>query len=155
MEAPAKKLTLKEKIAQKVEKPKGNRKHRTANLNKEAKKNEVRAVLKNFPSSPQKMRLVADLVRGKSVADALAILSITQRAAAAPLHKLLLSAYNNYTSKFPEVSDATEDLVVKTIFVDGGAMLKRLRPAPQGRAFRVRKRSNHVTIYLESKVAAE
>ena len=112
---------------------------------------EAIAKLKNVPTSPQKMRQVADLVRGKQVNKALAILKFQSKSGAPRLEKLLLSAVANWQQKYEDslkIEDA--DLYVKTILVDGGAMLKRLRPAPQGRGHRIRKRSNHVTIIVAS-----
>ena len=97
------------------------------------------------------MRLVADLVRGISVEKALAILKFNQKEAAANLHKLLLSAIENWKTKNEGVDIETAQVFIQEIRVDGGAMLKRLRPAPQGRAHRIRKRSNHVTIVLGAK----
>ena len=93
------------------------------------------------------MRLVADLVRGISVEKALAILKFNQKEAAANLHKLLLSAIENWKTKNEGVDIETAQVFIQEIRVDGGAMLKRLRPAPQGRAHRIRKRSNHVQLY--------
>ncbi len=115
---------------------------------------EAVAKLNNVPTSPQKMRLLADLVRGVPVNKALAILSYQGKIGAPYLHKLLRSAISNWEQKNPEGRVEDSDLVVKTIFVDGGRMLKRMRPAPQGRGYRIRKRSNHVTIIVDSKVTA-
>ncbi|TAF72781.1 MAG: 50S ribosomal protein L22 [Bacteroidetes bacterium] len=115
---------------------------------------EARAVLKNIPTSPQKMRLVADLVRGKSVNQSLAVLKFQSKVGASYLHKLLLSATSNWQQANPDVRVEDADLYVKTLFVDGGRMLKRMRPAPQGRGYRVRKRSNHVTLVIDSKLEA-
>lgn len=115
---------------------------------------EARAVLKNIPTSPQKMRLVADLVRGKSVNQSLAVLKFQSKVGAGYLHKLLLSATSNWQQANPDVRVEDADLYVKTLFVDGGRMLKRMRPAPQGRGYRVRKRSNHVTLVIDSKLEA-
>lgn len=115
---------------------------------------EARAVLKNIPTSPQKMRLVADLVRGKSVNQSLAVLKFQAKIGATYLHKVLLSATSNWQQANPDVRVEDADLYVKTLFVDGGRMLKRMRPAPQGRGYRVRKRSNHVTIVIDSKLEA-
>ena len=115
---------------------------------KEAKKDIAFAKLNNCPTSPRKMRLVADLVRGEKVEKALNILKFNQKEASAKLEKLLLSAIANWQSKNEAASIEDAELVVKEIRVDGGAMLKRLRPAPQGRAHRIRKRSNHVTIVV-------
>ncbi|MCY7351883.1 MAG: 50S ribosomal protein L22 [Cytophagaceae bacterium] len=112
---------------------------------------EAIAILRNVPTSPRKMRLVADLVRGQSVNKALAILKFQPQQAAPRLEKLLLSAVANWQQKFEDQVKLEEaDLYVKTIFVDGGPMLKRLRPAPQGRGHRIRKRSNHVTLVVAS-----
>jgi large subunit ribosomal protein L22 len=112
---------------------------------------EAIAKLKNVPTSPQKMRQVADLIRGKQVNQALAILKFQSKSGAPRLEKLLLSAIANWQQKHEEVMKVEDaELYVKTIFVDGGAFMKRLRPAPQGRAYRVRKRSNHVTIVVAS-----
>ena len=114
---------------------------------KEARKTKAFAVLHDCPSSPQKMRLVADLVRGMDVQRALDTLKFCPKEAARKVEKLLLSAIANWSVK----NDAA--LYIKEIFVDGAGILKRLRPAPQGRAHRIRKRSNHVTIVLGSKTA--
>lgn len=111
---------------------------------------EAIAKLKNVPSSPRKMRLVADMIRGQKVSKALGILRYQPQAGAALLEKLVLSAVANWQQKNEDERAEDADLYVKTIFVDGGRMLKRLRPAPQGRGHRIRKRSNHVTIVLES-----
>jgi large subunit ribosomal protein L22 len=108
---------------------------------------EAVAKLKNYPTSPRKMRLLADLIRGHRVERALAILEHNPKHPAVPLRKLVLSAINNWKQK-NESGDESE-LVVKTIFVDGARTLKRMRPAPQGRGYRVRKRSNHVTIVVD------
>jgi len=112
---------------------------------------EAVARLRNYPTSPRKMRLLADLIRGKEVEEALNILKFSAKDPSVPLEKLLLSAIANWRVK-NEGLDVTEaGLVVKTIFVDGGRVLKRMRPAPQGRAYRVRKRSNHITIIVDSR----
>ncbi len=111
---------------------------------------EAIARLNNVPTSPRKMRLVADLVRGKRVGNALSILKFTPNHGAIKLEKLLLSAVANWQAKNPDVKLEEADLFVKTIQVDGGRMLKRLRPAPQGRAHRIRKRSNHVTLIVDA-----
>src|SRR5215510_13413378 len=108
---------------------------------------EAVAKLKNYPTSPRKMRLLADLIRGHKVERVLAILEHNPKHPAVPLRKLVLSAINNWKQK-NESGDESE-LVVKTIFVDGARTLKRMRPAPQGRGYRVRKRSNHVTIIVD------
>ncbi len=110
---------------------------------------EAIAKLKNYPTSPRKMRLLADLIRGRNVENALAILEHNPKHPAVPLRKLVLSAINNWKQK-NEGGDENE-LVVKTIMVDGARTLKRMRPAPQGRGYRVRKRSNHVTLVVDIK----
>ena len=115
-----------------------------------AKTGPVVAKLKNVPSSPRKMRLVADLIRGERVNKALNILKYEAKLGAAKLEKLLLSAISNWEAKNQEAKLEEADLFVKDIWVDGGRILKRLRPAPQGRAHRIRKRSNHVTLVLDS-----
>jgi len=108
---------------------------------------EATAKLNNYPTSPRKMRLLADLIRGMKVDKALAILDHNPKHPAVPLRKLVVSAISNWKNK-NEGLDETE-LVVKTIFVDGARVLKRMRPAPQGRGYRVRKRSNHVTVIVD------
>jgi len=109
---------------------------------------EAIAKLNNYPTSPRKMRLLADLVRGMKVEKALAILDHNPKHPAVPLRKLLLSAISNWKQKNEGADES--GLVVKTIFVDGARVIKRMRPAPQGRGYRVRKRSNHVTIIVDS-----
>ena len=116
---------------------------------------EAIAKLKNVPTSPQKMRLVADLVRGKKVQHALNVLKFEPKHGAARIEALLLSAIANWQVKYPDARIEEADLFIKTIFVDGGRMLKRLRPAPQGRAHRIRKRSNHITLVIDSRNAEE
>ena len=128
----------------------GIRKRNKANIQKDKKKKLAIARLKNCPISPRKMRLVADLLRGKEVGHALNILKFNPKHAAKYLEKLLLSALSNWQSKNENKSIESTDIFVNEIRVDGGRMLKRLRPAPQGRAHRIRKRSNHVTVVLES-----
>jgi large subunit ribosomal protein L22 len=108
------------------------------------------AKLKNVPSSPRKMRLVADLIRGERVNKALNILKYEPKIGSPKLEKLLLSAISSWEAKHTDVKLEEADLYVKAIWVDGGRILKRLRPAPQGRAHRVRKRSNHVTLVIDS-----
>jgi large subunit ribosomal protein L22 len=110
---------------------------------------EAVAKLKNIPSSPRKMRLVADMIRGSKVDKALALLKFDAKHASRDLEKLLLSAISNWENKNEDASVEDTELVIKTIFVDGGKMLKRLQPAPQGRAHRIRKRSNHVTLVVD------
>jgi large subunit ribosomal protein L22 len=129
----------------------GVRKKQMAERIKAEKKKIAFAKLNNCPTSPRKMRLVADLIRGEKVEKALAILRFNPKEASRKLEKLLLSALANWQAKNEEASVEDADLVVAEIRVDGGAMLKRLRPAPQGRAHRIRKRSNHVTLVLGSK----
>jgi large subunit ribosomal protein L22 len=126
----------------------GVRKRERAEGIKEANKQVAFAKLNNCPTSPRKMRLVADLVRGQKVERALNILRFSSKEASRKLEKLLLSAINNWEQKNSEGNVAEAGLIIKEIRVDGGMMLKRLRPAPQGRAHRIRKRSNHVTIVL-------
>ncbi len=128
----------------------GARKRNRAEAIKEAKKSKYYAVLKNCPTSPRKMRLVADLIRGVEVKHALDILKFNPKEASKRLEKLLLSAIANWESKNEGVRMEEAGLFVKEIFVDSARQLKRLRPAPQGRAHRIRKRSNHVTVVLES-----
>lgn len=112
---------------------------------------EAVAKLNNYPTGPRKMRLLADVIRGMEVEKALAILEHHPQHNATPLAKLLKSAISNWEQKNSGTSAADSGLVVKTVFVDGGRVLKRMRPAPQGRGYRVRKRSNHVTIIVDSK----
>ena len=109
---------------------------------------EAVAKLNNYPTSPRKMRLLADLIRGMKVEKALAILDHNPKHPAVPLRKLVVSAISNWKQK-NEGSDESA-LVVKTIFVDGARVIKRMRPAPQGRGYRVRKRSNHVTVIVDA-----
>lgn len=130
----------------------GARKRITAEKIKEEKKNKAFAILRNNPTSPRKMRLVVDLVRGKQVNTALDILRFTQKEAAQKVEKLLLSALANWQAKNEGVRIEDANLFVKEIFVDQGRMLKRIRTAPQGRAHRIRKRSNHVTVVIDSAV---
>ena len=115
-----------------------------------AKTGPVTAKLVNVPTSPRKMRLVADLIRGVRVNQALSILKYEPKVGASKLEKLLLSAISNWEAKNTNEKLEEADLFVKDIFVDGGRILKRLRPAPQGRAHRIRKRSNHVTLTVDS-----
>ena len=128
----------------------GIRKRNKANILKTQKKKLAIAKLRNCPISPRKMRSVADLLRGKEVGNALNILKFNPRHASKYLEKLLLSAISNWQLKNEDQSIETSNIIVNEIKVDGGRMLKRLRPAPQGRAHRIRKRSNHVTVVLES-----
>lgn len=112
------------------------------------------AYLNNVPTSPRKMRLVADLIRGQRVAKALNLLKYEAKHPAARMEKLLMSAIANWEVKNKDAKLEEADLFVKDVFVDGGRILKRLRPAPQGRAHRVRKRSNHVTLVVDKMPAA-
>jgi large subunit ribosomal protein L22 len=150
MEA-VKKLTRKEKIAQGVEKQPGKKNQRKAAARKAQRAETAMAVLRSYPTSPRKMRLMADAVRNATVQHALAVLKLEQRAAAEPMRKLVLSAIANWREKFPAQSHLEDRLFIKEIKVDGATMLKRFRPAPQGRANRIRKRSNHVTVVLDVK----
>jgi large subunit ribosomal protein L22 len=111
---------------------------------------EAIAKLNNYPTSPRKMRLLVDLIRGMKVEKALAVLEHNTKHPAVPLRKLLLSAINNWKQKNEGVEE--DGLVVKTIMVDGARVIKRMRPAPQGRGYRVRKRSNHVTLIVDDVV---
>ena len=129
----------------------GVRKRERAEQIKEAKKSLAIAKLNNCPTSPRKMRIVADLVRGKDVEQALYILKFNSKEASRRLEKLLLSAISNWQAKNEDASVEEAELFVQEIRVDGGSMLKRLRPAPQGRAHRIRKRSNHVTMVVGAK----
>ncbi|MEP1487043.1 MAG: 50S ribosomal protein L22 [Algibacter sp.] len=129
----------------------GSRKKQMADAIKEGKKLVAFAKLNNCPTSPRKMRLVADLVRGEKVEHALNILKFNQKEASGRLETLLLSAIANWQAKNEDASIEEAELFVKEIKVDSGSMLKRLRPAPQGRAHRIRKRSNHVTIVVGAK----
>ena len=131
----------------------GKRKREMAERLKEAKKQTTIAKLNDVPTSPRKMRLVADTVRGKEVNHALDLLKFSKKAPSVRLEKLLRSAIANWEAKNPQ--DAREldngNVYVKTIMVDEGRTLKRIRPCPQGRAGRIRKRSNHVTVILDVK----
>lgn len=120
-------------------------------LNPKHKKMEAVAKLRNYPTSPRKMRLLADEIRGIGVEKALALLEFHPQHSSTPLYKLLKSAVNNWEQKNSGSSAADANLVVKTIFVDGGRTIKRMLPAPQGRAYRMRKRSNHITIIVDTK----
>ncbi len=115
---------------------------------------EAVAKLRNNPTSTRKMRLLADLIRGLDVDKALNILKYHPKHPSVPLEKLLVSAINNWKQKNENGRVEDANLYVKTIFVDGGRTLKRMRPAPQGRGYRVRKRSNHVTIFVDGRVIA-
>lgn len=138
-----------EAVEKKVKKSVLKREKRDARK-EEAKNGPSVARLKNVPTSPRKMRLVADLIRGERVNKALNILKYEPKVGSPKLEKLLLSAISAWTAKHQDVKLEDADLFVKDIWVDGGRILKRLRPAPQGRAHRVRKRSNHVTLVVDS-----
>ena len=129
----------------------GSRKRNSALKIKEAKKDLAFAKLNNCPTSPRKMRLVADQIRGEDISNALSILKFSPKEPSRRLEKLLVSAISNWQSKNENANIDTAQLFVKEIRVDGGSMLKRIRTAPQGRAHRIRKRSNHVTLVLSSK----
>jgi large subunit ribosomal protein L22 len=129
----------------------GARKRISADKRKEENKSRAVAELKNNPTSPRKMRLVVDMIRGVEVNRALDILRFSTKEPSKKIEKLLLSAIANWQKKNEDVRIEKSNLYVKEVSVDGGRMLKRLRPAPQGRGYRVRKRSNHVTILLDSK----
>jgi large subunit ribosomal protein L22 len=130
----------------------GARKQLMANQIKEEKKKKAFAILRNCPSSPRKMRLVVDMIRGKKVNNALNILKFTPKEASVKVEKLILSAIANWQAKNDGVRLEEANLFVKEIFVDQGKQLKRIRTAPQGRAHRIRKHSNHVTVVLDSAV---
>lgn len=127
----------------------GVRKQNSAQEIKEAKKTSYFAKLNNCPTSPRKMRLVADMIRGEEVSKASAILQYSKKEASIRMEKLLRSAISNYEQKSGESWEGT-GLYVKEVYVDSARMLKRIQPAPQGRAHRIRKRSNHVTIVLDT-----
>ncbi|MDE7180171.1 MAG: 50S ribosomal protein L22 [Muribaculaceae bacterium] len=127
----------------------GLRKRKAADALKEARKSEYFAILRNVPSSPRKMRLVVDMIRGVEAFKALGILKFSNKEASRKVEKLLRSAIANWEQKNERKAESGE-LYVKTIFVDAAPMLKRMRPAPQGRGYRIRKRSNHVTIFVDT-----
>ena len=114
---------------------------------------EAVAKLNNYPTSPRKMRLLVDMIRGMKVEKALAILEHNPKHPAVPLRKLVISAISNWKAKNEGADENT--LIVKTIMVDGARVIKRMRPAPQGRGYRVRKRSNHVTVIVDAAAAKE
>lgn len=128
----------------------GSRKRNTAEQIKEAKNSMFVAKLNNCPTSPRKMRLVADMIRGEEVNNALDLLKFSPKEASRRLEKLLLSAISNWQIKNENSKIDESHLFIKEIFVDQGRTLKRIRPAPQGRAYRIRKRSNHITLVLDS-----
>jgi large subunit ribosomal protein L22 len=127
----------------------GARKRESAERIKEARKSVYFAKLRNVPTSPRKMRLVADMIRGMEVFRALGILKFSNKEAAARVEKLLRSAISNWQQKNERKAESGE-LYITTICVDGASTLKRMRPAPQGRGYRIRKRSNHVTLFVDT-----
>lgn len=127
----------------------GARKRNRAEAAKEAKKSVSFATLKNCPTSPRKMRLVADMIRGEEVSRAMALLQFSPKEASGRLEKLLRSAIANWETKNDGERPEDNNLVVSEVKVDSARMLKRLRPAPQGRGHRIRKRSNHVTLIVD------
>lgn len=129
----------------------GSRKKEKAKRIKDSKKNLAFARLRNYPTSPRKMRLVADMIRGIDVTRALDLLRYSPKHASIPMEKLLKSAISNWEQKNEGKQADSENLYVKEIYVDSARMLKRIRPAPQGRANRIRKRSNHVTLFIGNK----
>lgn len=129
----------------------GARKRNRAEQLKEDRKTQYFAKLNDCPTSPRKMRLIADMVRGMDVMSALSVLEHSPKEAAMRVHKLLRSAIANWQTKNEGVRIEESNLYIKDIYVDSARMLKRIRTAPQGRAHRIRKRSNHVTLYLDSK----
>jgi large subunit ribosomal protein L22 len=130
----------------------GRRKHNSAEARKEANKTYYVAKLMNNPTSPRKTRLVADLIRGVDVDKALAILQFNPRESAPKMRKLLLSAIANWQAKNEGKRIEDSQLYVKSIMVDEGRTMKRMRTAPQGRGYRIRKRSNHITMVVGSRV---
>jgi large subunit ribosomal protein L22 len=129
----------------------GSRKKIAADARKEQRKSLYLASLNNCPTSPRKMRLIADIVRGKDVEQALSILKHKPNDAAGRLYKLVLSAIANWQEKNEGVRIEDQNLYIKSVMVDSARVLKRIRPAPQGRAHRIRKRSNHVTVVLDTR----
>jgi large subunit ribosomal protein L22 len=129
----------------------GARKRNRAEQLKEDRKTQYFAKLNDCPTSPRKMRLIADMVRGMDVMSALSVLEHSPKEAAMRVHKLLRSAIANWQAKNEGVRIEESNLYIKDIYVDSARMLKRIRTAPQGRAHRIRKRSNHITLYLDSK----
>lgn len=130
----------------------GSRKHNKAEQIKEARKSMYFATLRNCPTSPRKMRLIADMVRGMKVEHALHVLKHSPQDASERMYKLLLSALANWQAKNEGVRIEDTSLYIKEVSVDGGRQLKRIRPAPQGRAHRIRKRSNHVTLLIDNRI---
>ena len=133
----------------------GARKRIAADARKEAKKKIAFAKLNNCPTSPRKMRLIADLIRGMNADRALAELKLNPKEASSRMEKLLLSALANWEAKNEGKRMDESNLYISEVKVDGGRMLKRVQPAPQGRAHRIRKRSNHVTLVVDSRITSE
>ncbi len=131
----------------------GARKRNAAEQRKETARSRYQAILKNCPTSPRKMRLVTDLISGMEVNKALDVLKFSHQEASRRMEKLLMSAIANWQSKNEGVRVEESNLFVKEVHVDGGRSLKRLQTAPQGRAYRIKKRSNHVTLVIDSKKA--
>ena len=131
----------------------GKRKHLAAESAKEARKTQYFAKLNNVPSSPRKMRLVVDMIRGMEVNRALGTLRFSNKAASKDVEKVLRSAIANWEQKNERKAEAGELFVTKA-YVDEGVTLKRMRPAPQGRGYRIRKRANHISLYVDTKAAA-
>jgi large subunit ribosomal protein L22 len=129
----------------------GARKRISAGIRKEAVKERTRAVLRNVPTSPRKMRLVTDMIRGQEVNRALDILKFSTKESSRRVEKLLLSAIANWQAKNEGIRLEDSNLYVKEVQVDGGRILRRIQTAPQGRAYRIRKRSNHITLELGSR----
>ena len=132
----------------------GARKHNSAEKRKEALKTLYFAKLNDVPSSPRKMRYVVDMIRGMEVNRALGVLKVSKKKAAADVEKLLRSAINNWEQKNDRKAEDGE-LFISKVFVDEGVTMKRMRPAPQGRGYRIRKRSNHVTLFVDAKTNDE
>ncbi|MBR3111557.1 MAG: 50S ribosomal protein L22 [Prevotella sp.] len=132
----------------------GARKHNSAEKRKEALKTLYFAKLNDVPSSPRKMRYVVDMIRGMEVNRALGVLKFSKKKAAADVEKLLRSAINNWEQKNDRKAEDGE-LFISKVFVDEGVTMKRMRPAPQGRGYRIRKRSNHVTLFVDAKTNDE
>ena len=130
----------------------GARKRLVAEARKEAKKSVCDARATGVPTSPRKMRLLADVIRNKDVFDALNILTFSTKHASKTMEKLVRSAIANWEQKFETKAEDSE-LFIKEVTIDSGRMLKRFQPAPQGRAYRIRKRSNHITVQLASRIA--
>jgi large subunit ribosomal protein L22 len=133
----------------------GARKRNRANQLKEERQNKYYAVLRNCPTSPRKMRLVTDMISGVDVNKALDMLKFSKKEASRKVEKLLLSAIANWQSKNEGAKIEESNLVVKEAYVDQSRTLKRIQPAPQGRAHRIKKRSNHVTVVIGSLNAVE